>query len=217
VVKVSDGFIIHMAAGESFHSKKIILAGGIQDIFPDIEGLSECWGITVLHCPYCHGYEVKDKKTGLLANGENAFEFTALISNWTKDLMLYTNGKSQLKSEQRDSLERKGILISEKKILKIDHESGKIKKLILEDNSEMPLEALYVKNSFRQASSLHEELGCRLTEEGHLSTDSFQRTSVPGVYACGDNSNLIRTLANAIASGTTAGMMVNKEMVLEEF
>ena len=96
-IKTEKGFEIEVESRERFRAKKLIFASGIKDIMPDIPGFSECWGISVIHCPYCHGYEVKSQKTGILGNGEYGYEFSSLISNWTKDLTLYTGGKINFK------------------------------------------------------------------------------------------------------------------------
>ena len=84
--KTENGFEIQTSSGETFGAKKIIFATGIRDMMPNINGYAECWGISVLHCPYCHGYEIRNERTGILGNGEYGFEFSQLISNWTKDL-----------------------------------------------------------------------------------------------------------------------------------
>src|SRR4051812_6593031 len=88
--KIENGFEIQVTPGETFRAKKLIFATGIKDMMPDMEGYAECWGISVLHCPYCHGYEVRNERTGILGNGEYGFEFSKVISNWTKDLTLFT-------------------------------------------------------------------------------------------------------------------------------
>ena len=80
-IKTNNGFEIHVASGETFATKKLIFATGIRDVMPDIDGFAACWGISVLHCPYCHGYEVRNEVTGLLGNGEFSFDLTRLISN----------------------------------------------------------------------------------------------------------------------------------------
>ena len=98
--KTEKGFEIQTASGATFNAKKLIFATGIRDIMSDINGFGECWGISVLHCPYCHGYEVRNESTGVMGNAEMGFEFTSLISNWTKDLTLFTNGKSTLTVDQ---------------------------------------------------------------------------------------------------------------------
>ena len=89
--KTQNGFEIHTELGKQFAARKLIFATGVKDLMPHIPGFTESWGISILHCPYCHGYEVKHEKTGILGNGNYGYEFSALISNWTKDLTLYTN------------------------------------------------------------------------------------------------------------------------------
>src|SRR6185295_4619596 len=103
--KRDRGFDLQTQSGEVFTSRKLVVATGIKNVMPDLPGFSDCWGISVLHCPYCHGYEVRHQKTGILANGDAAFEIAQLISNWTKDLTIYTNGKSVLTEQQKTKLQ----------------------------------------------------------------------------------------------------------------
>jgi thioredoxin reductase len=216
-VNIGRGFEILCAAGEKFSAKKLIFATGIKDLLPRIEGFAECWGKSVLHCPYCHGYEVRNKKTVLLGNGDSGYEFTVLLSNWTKDLALLSNGKSTLTDKQQDKLALRSITIKEEEIEKLEHYAGQLHTIRFKDGTGIPAEVMYAPLPFEQHCSIPQSLGCELSQEGYIRTDHLQRTSVYGVYACGDNSNRMRTLANAVATGTTAGMMLNKELVLEEF
>jgi thioredoxin reductase len=215
--RTENGFEIQTASGEKFGAKKIIFATGIKDITPDIEGYGECWGISVLHCPYCHGYEVKNERTGILGNGEYGFEFSSLISNWTKDLTLFTNGRSTLTGEQAAKIERHHIKIVETEIEKLEHTNGHLQKIIFKDGTSAPIKVLYARSQFEQHCTIPETLGCELTDEGYIKVDPLQKTSIPGIFACGDNANRMRTVANAVAMGTTAGMMTNREITLEEF
>lgn len=215
--KTKKGFEILTASDETFYAKKLIFATGIKDIMPNIEGYSECWGISVLHCPYCHGYEVRNYRTGILGNGAYGFEFSNLISNWTRDLTLFTNGPSTLTSEQTAKVEKHNIEIVEKVIAKLEHCNGYIQKIIFNDGTYSPMKALYSRSPFEQHCTIPGSLGCEITDQGYLQIDSFQKTTVHGIYASGDNSTRMRTVANAVAMGTTAGMMVNKEIIEEEF
>lgn len=215
--KVEKGFEIKVGSGETFSAKKLIFATGIKDSIPNIDGVKECWGISVLHCPYCHGYEVKNESTGVLGNGEKGFEFVSLISNWTKDLTLFTNGKSALTTNQAAKLDSHRIKLIETEIERLEHTHGQLQNIVFKDGTTSPIKAFYAPSPFEQHCGIPEALGCELIDEGYLKTDSIQRTSVHGVYACGDNSTRLRTVANAVAMGTTAGMMINKEIVLEEF
>lgn len=215
--KTENGFEIQTASGETFSAKKIIFATGVRDIMQNIAGYSECWGISVLHCPYCHGYEVRNERTGILGNGEYGFEFSILISNWAKDLTLFTNGSATLTAEQTAKLESRDIKIVETEIEKLEHANGHLQKIFFKDGTTTPIKALYARSPFEQHCTIPEALGCELTDDGYIKVDSSQKTTVHGVFACGDNATRIRTVANAVAMGTTAGMMTNKEIVFEEF
>ncbi|RYY17064.1 MAG: NAD(P)/FAD-dependent oxidoreductase, partial [Chitinophagaceae bacterium] len=107
--KTGNGFEIITETGESFKTKKLIFATGVKDLLPGIKGFSECWGISVIHCPYCHGYEVKNEKTGIIANGDFAIHYARLIRNWTKDLTIFTNGNPGLTKEQTDNINKHNI------------------------------------------------------------------------------------------------------------
>ncbi len=215
--KTKAGFEIQTDSGEVFAAKKLIFATGIKDKMPDILGFEACWGISALHCPYCHGYEVSGVPTGILGNGEYGFEFSGMISNWTKELTLFTNGKSTLTPEQEATLERHGIAIVEKEIRELDHHHGRLQRIIFKDGTISFINALYSRLPFDQHCAIPAKLGCELSEDGYLRVDATQKTHVHGLYACGDNTTRIRTVANAVAMGTTAGMMVNKEIIMEEF
>lgn len=215
--KTDEGFAVYLASHEVYSAAKLIFATGITDLFPDIPGFEDCWGKTVLHCPYCHGYEVRGQKTAILGNGDYAFEFGTLISNWTSDLTILTNGEATLSAEQREKLGRVGISIVERKVEKLRHHKGNLEGAVFADGIFMPFNAIYARPEFRQHSEVPVNLGCALTPEGYIAIDSSHRASVPGVYACGDNVTRLRTVANAVSSGTTTGMMVNKDLVQESF
>lgn len=215
--KMQNGFRIETLSGASYQATKLIFATGIRDIMVNLPGYAECWGISVLHCPYCHGYEVRDTKTGILGNGEYGFEFAALIANWTDDLTLFTNGTCTLTAEQRSALAGRKIDVVEREIKTLEHRDGRLQKIRFKDDTVVELQTLYARSSFVQHCSLPEMLGCEMTSDGYIVVDGFQRTSVHGVFACGDNASRMRTVANAVGSGTTAGMTANKDFVLERF
>lgn len=216
-IKTKNGFEIQTESGDTFSSRKLIFATGIKDMIPDIPGFSDSWGISVLHCPYCHGYEVRHQKTGILANGDAGYELSSLISNWTNDLTLYTNGKSTFSNEQKARLQKHTINIVEDEVDRLENENGYIKNIVFKSGTKAPIKALYAKLPFVQHSSIPQTLGCELTQEGYIKIDAAQKTSVHGVYACGDNTTKMRTVANAVSMGTTTGLMVNKELIDEAF
>lgn len=215
--KTDKGFEISTQSGKIFSAKKLAFATGLKDIMPNIKGFSECWGITVIHCPYCHGYEVKNQKTGILANGYSAFHFAQLIRNWTKDLTIFTNGKSELTQEQTDEIKRHNISIVEREITSLKHTNGVVEEIIFADNSTFQLKAIYSRPPFEQHCKIPELLGCELTEQGLIKVDAFQETTVDNIFACGDSTNPIRAVSYAVSTGNNTGVFLNNAMTEEEF
>lgn len=215
--KTDNGFTIQTSAGDTFSGKKLIFSTGLKDIMPDIEGFAECWGISVLHCPYCHGYEVRKEKTGLIGNGDIGFHFAQLISNWTKDLILFTNGKSRLTGEQTVKIKKHNIEIIETEIDKFEHNEGRVQNIVLVNNTKVSVKAIYARPRFVQHSDIPVALGCELTEQGLIKVDMSQKTSVAGIYASGDNSTFGRSVSVAVSTGSLAGAFSNNELINEEF
>jgi len=115
---------------------------------PNINEFSECWGISTIHCPYCHGYEVRNQRTGILANGNVAFHYAQLISNWTDDLTIFANGKSTLTQDQIRRIEKHSISIIEKKIAALEHNRGELKEIIFLDGATFELKAIYARSDY---------------------------------------------------------------------
>ncbi len=215
--KSANGFEIATQSGKTFGAKKLIFATGIQDTMPDIKGFSECWGISIIHCPYCHGYEYRGQKTGIMANGEHAFHIASLVNNLTDKVTILTSGKAGFNTEQIRKLDSHNIKVIETQVSEIEHESGHIKNVIFDDGSKTGFDAVYAAIPFTQHSDIPVSLGCELTGQGHLKTDMFQNTTVDGVFACGDNASMMRSVAMAVSTGNIAGARVNNELTTEQF
>ena len=217
VIKTESGFEIKTESGKVFTAIKILFATGVKDLLPQISGFAECWGISILHCPYCHGYEVKKEKTAIIANGDMGFEYAKLISNWTKDLRLLTNGKSTLTLEQTQILQKHKIEIIEDEIESAAHENGNVEQIIFKSQGKITVKAIYFRPPYEQHCKLPEVLGCELTEQGLLKIDFMQKTTIAGVFASGDNSIQARSVAMAVSSGSFAGASINSELIQESF
>ena len=215
--KTATGFVITTQANETFYAKKLVFATGIKDMMPNIKGFAECWGISVVHCPYCHGYEIRGKKTGILANGPKAFHLASLVNNLTDELTIVTSGKAAFDEEQMTRLDKHGIQLLEKEVAEIEHENGEMKNIVFQDGSKEGFEAAYGVIPFQQHSEIPIALGCGLTEDGYIQVDSMHKTTIPGVYACGDNCSPFRSLANAVNGGNVTGAWVNMELTNEHF
>ncbi|WP_282635741.1 NAD(P)/FAD-dependent oxidoreductase [Sphingobacterium thalpophilum] len=215
--KTLAGFEIQTENGELFSGRKLIFASGIEDIMPSIQGFAACWGISVIHCPYCHGYEFRGRKTAIIANGERAMHLASLVHNLTKELTILTTGETSFNAEQLEKLRTKGITLLEKEISKIQHKSGWVQQVVFKDGESQAFDAVYAAVPFRQHSAMPATLGCEMTEMGHIVVDNFQKTTVKGIFACGDNSSMMRSVANAVATGNVATALANKELVDEFF
>ena len=213
---VDGAFGVTTDEGESFGAKKLILATGIRDILPQVKGFAECWGKSVIHCPYCHGYEFRGRRTGIWASGEKALHLAALGHNLTQELILFPDSDT-FPWEGAEKLESLGIRIVSGEIQALEHRQGILEGVVLGDGNIMALDALYASPPFEQSSDLPQALGCRLTPQGHIQVDMMQRSSVAGVYACGDNASGMRSLAQAVQAGNMAGAALNSELALAEF
>jgi thioredoxin reductase len=216
-LKINSGFSINTQLGAAYISRKLIFATGIKDQLPDIKGMAAAWGISVIHCPYCHGYEFRGKVTGIMANGERAFHLASLIRNLTDRVTILTNGKADFTAEQLHKLQKYQINIIETEVAEIVHENGYVKHVIFTDGNETYFDAIYAGVPFTQHSDIPVSLGCQLTEQGYLKVDQFFKTTVEGVYACGDNFTMMRSVAGAVYSGNFTGAMVNKMLTDQDF
>ncbi|KAA2218681.1 NAD(P)/FAD-dependent oxidoreductase [Maribacter flavus] len=210
-------FEIETLSGQTVTAKKLIFASGITDIMHDIKGFSACWGISAIHCPYCHGYEFRNQKTGIMANGERAFHLAGLVNNLTDDLTIFSQGKADFSPEERQKLKRNRVKVNESPIIEFEHSNGHLEQLHFENGQSEPFKAIYASLPIRQKSDIPIALGCEADEMGLLKVDSFQKTNIPGIFACGDNSSRMRSIAYSVATGNVAGAMVNMELVHEKF
>ncbi|MDN3585166.1 NAD(P)/FAD-dependent oxidoreductase [Pedobacter aquatilis] len=213
----NNRFEVTLADESIFTSRKILLATGLMDVLPEIPGFKECWAISVIHCPYCHGYEVKDEKVGILLNGDMAFDMSKMIHHWNNDVTLLTNGLSQLTEEQSSLLKSKSIKIIETKLSAIQHQDGYLNNIVFQNGEKLNLAALYAKPKMVQHSDIYAKLNCEINQNGLLVVDAFQKTTNYGVYAAGDCTTMFRSLAAATAAGSMAGAMINKDLIWEDF
>ena len=215
-IEGSNGdFYVDTPQQRRIRTKKILFATGIKDLIPPVPGFSECWGISVIHCPYCHGYEYRGQSTGLLMNGDAGADFATFIHHWSADLTLFTNGPSTLSAEKYAKVIARKITIVEKEIRQIHHQSGKIAFIEFVDGTQHKLDALYARPPFEQQCKLPEELGCKLTQSGHIQVDEMKKTNIPGIFAAGDNTGSVRSVANAVGAGNGAGAFINHELINE--
>ena len=216
IQKREEFFTLLTHKGDTFEAKKIILATGLQDILPEIEGIHDVYGKTLFSCPFCDGWELKDKALALIAENQRALHMAKLLSNWTKDLIVFTNGHV-LAEEDKSLLTEHSIQVIDVPIVSIDHDNGQLRSLQLANGETVKREGGFVASEFKQSAPFAEKLGCQMTQNGGIETDILGRTTVSGVFACGDNLGGPAQLVLAAAAGSQAGMGVIHELVQEEF
>jgi thioredoxin reductase len=207
-----DHFHLITEQGEHFYAKRILLATGIKDLLPPIPGFAACWGISILHCPYCHGYEVRGEPTAILAHGPKALHMARLLQHWTNDLRVLTNGTALL-TEEAEQLAEIGVPFREDPIEQLAEVNGRLQSIHFQGGDQLDIAVAYAHVPFQQQGELVSQLGCTLAEQGLLQVDLFQRTSVPGVFAAGDNASPMRAIAVAVASGMAAGAVINMDLI----
>ncbi|XDD45662.1 NAD(P)/FAD-dependent oxidoreductase [Leptospira sp. WS39.C2] len=212
--KSENGFLLHGDGIPKIQTEKLIFATGLKDVFPEIPGFAESWGKSVIHCPYCHGYEFVGKTTGLWMNENGVLEHAKFLKHWSKELTLFTNGPIQFSYDEESALKKEGVSIVTDKVKSLKHIDGNLTSIQLESGKEIPMLALYAKVQMIQHSKLPESLGCKLLPSGHLEVSNLYETNFPGVYAVGDMASMFRSVAHAVHSGNIAGAMLNRAMIL---
>ncbi|MFD2555528.1 NAD(P)/FAD-dependent oxidoreductase [Sphingobacterium tabacisoli] len=209
-------FTIETANNKKILGKRVLFATGIRDIMPELPGFSACWGKSVLHCPYCHGYEFKGKKIGILGDANTAFHYALLVKNYSTEIQIFSPRKDKFDTAQQAALTRNNIEIITNPIRKIQHEDGWLNIIELDNGQKIARDVLFTRPQSEQHCSIPSQLGCELTEQGLIKTNSNQQTTVRGIYACGDNS-AFRSIPIAVATGSTAGAAINMDLAIESF
>lgn len=148
---------------------------------------------------------------------EASIHLAALVSNLSKDIVILTNGVADFTSEQQQQLAQNKIEVIERPIKAIKQEQGNMQAVVFQEGEALAVQAMYAAVAFEQSCSIPMELGCELTQTGYMKVDAFQKTTVAGIYACGDNTNMFRSVSAAVATGAMAGAMVVKELTEERF
>jgi thioredoxin reductase len=200
---LSPGFTLRLASGRTLRARAIVLATGAADVLPDVEGVRERWGTDFLHCPYCHGWEVRDRPLGVLASVEHAH----LLRQWSDDVTLFPH-TTEPTEEQRAALEARGIRVVDGVVARFA--DG----VELEDGRTFPVAALFMRPTLRpNGAELIRSLGCDVDEHGFVRVDGSGRTSVAGVWAAGNVANPRAQVITAAGEGSAVAIALNNELV----
>jgi thioredoxin reductase len=220
--RVGDAFELKLADGGVERTRRVLLASGMEYRPPDVEGLMECWGRSVFHCPFCDGWELRDQPLAVLARGEKAIHSALLLRGWTDDLVLLTDGSADLDGEDRARLAGAGVKIDERSVADLVGRDGELEAVRFTDGGRLECRGLLAATTLHQRSRLAEKLGAEPGEvtpfgEAPVKVDSLCRTTEPGVFAAGDlSTQLPPQVASAIAAGSLAAMSVVQSLLADE-
>ncbi|MGN6166298.1 MAG: NAD(P)/FAD-dependent oxidoreductase [Flavisolibacter sp.] len=208
-------FVVRDEEGRVYHSKKLLVATGLFDNVPAIPGFKEMYGKSIFHCPYCDGWEVRDKKLGVYARNKDGSELALALKGWSDQVILYTDGRSKIKPSQLQLLNANEIPVFKHAIEKVQGEDGQLKKIIFKNGEEHLCDALFFVNGYTQQCNLAEAFGCEMSKKGVVITNRYQQTNIPGLYVAGDAAKDMHFVVVAAAEGAKAGVIINKELQKE--
>ena len=210
-----SGFRLLLADGERVSARRLLMATGLRDELPDIPGLRGRWARDVLHCPYCHGYEVRDQPLGVLGGSPEAVRYAHVVRQWTADLVYFTP-RSALTAADRSALAARTIGIVEGTVARVLVEGEHLSGVEMADGRVIPRRALFVPPRFVPTNDLLEGLGCTIGEDGWVLTGATGQTSVPGVWVAGNVANPRAQLITAAGEGSAAAIAINSDLVDED-
>lgn len=215
-VRLDDRFEVVLGDGTRHAARKLLLATGVVDEVPQIEGMDAFYGRSVFHCPYCDGFEVRDQPLAIYGPGAPgrrlAFEMTA----WSHDLVLCTDGPASLTDSELERLARHQIVVRQERITRLEGTGSRLERIVFDSGETLARRAMFFGTGHHQRSHLPEKLGCKLTPSGGVRTTNFEATTVPGLYVAGDATGLEHMAIVAAAEGAEAAVAINTAFLKEE-
>jgi thioredoxin reductase len=208
-------FVVKDEEGTVYHTKKLLIATGLADPLPDVEGFKEMYGKSVFHCPYCDGWEVRNRRLGVYAKNKNGFDLAIALKGWSNEVAIFTDGINKFKPHEREELLANDITITTLPVLKLDGANGIIEKIVFKNGTDYALDALFFVNGYVQQCDLALTFDCELSKTGKVLTNQFQQTNTPGLYVAGDADKDMQFVVVAAAEGAKAAVIINKELQKE--
>jgi len=215
-----DRFAVGLRSGETLDARRLILAFGVSDRLPDVPGLLERWGRSVIHCPYCHGYEFAEQRLGVLASHPMSTHQAMLIAEWGPTTF-FLNGRDEPDAATLVELTRRGVAIERAPVARLSGDGTALAEVELSDGRRAPIDALYVASDTAPSSPIAAELGCRLSDtpfgpDRMVAVDGFAQTSVAGVLAAGDITRGGHSVTWAMSDGVMAGTALHRSLVFPD-
>jgi thioredoxin reductase len=209
------GFTVDTEGGLRLTVRRVLVTTGLRDDVPDVPGVRERWGRDLLHCPYCHGYEVRDRPLGVLGGSPDAVAHALLVHQWSDDVVLFTDGVT-LSAEEHERLVASAIGVVEQAVARLVVEDDRITGVQLRDGGVVPRAAVVVRPTFVPHDSLLVQLAAAVRENGWTAVDATGRTSVPGVWAAGNAVDPRAQVITAAGEGSAAAIAINNDLVEDD-
>lgn len=212
-----DGlFEVTLLDGRIFQSRKLLLATGVVDVIPQINGIMDFFGKSVFNCPYCDGWEVRHQKLAVYGKAERGLKLAKTLKTWSQDILLCTDGPSGLSYKDCESLTRNNIKLIEHKIKKLEGENGKLTKIVFENGDVNEREALFFNTESFIRSRLLEQFDCNFSEEDGVERGKYEKTEIPGLYVAGNILREVQLVIVAAAEGAQAAFGINSALSRED-
>ena len=211
-----DAFTVELADGTTYEGRRLLVTTGLTDVLPDVRGLAERWGRDVLHCPYCHGWEVRDQAIGVLATSAMATFQALLFRQLSDDVTLFLHTAPEPTDEQWEQLAARGIAVVQGKVEQLEVANDKVTGVRLEGGRVIARQALTVQTTMRARADFLVDLGLEPNEQDVIAADATGATAVPGVFVAGNVSDPRATVIPAAAAGLAAAGGINADLIMEE-
>ena len=216
VLGVTRGFTVRLAGGRTLRARRLLFATGAIDDLPDIPGARERWGRDFLHCPYCHGWEVRDQPIGVLGTDPGSIDHAHLLRQWSDDVVFFAHTQA-VSTDDRASLQARGIGVVDGEVVRFSIVDDRLDAVELKDGRAFPRTAVFMRPTLHGTSrDLAESLGCETDDDGFIRADATGGSSVPGVWAAGNASNPRAQVITAAGEGSAAAIALNTDLVEED-
>jgi thioredoxin reductase len=209
------GFSVTLNDGRQCASRRLLLATGVVDNVPTVPGLAELYGTSVFHCPYCDGWELRGEPLAVYGCNKRGYGLSLELTGWSSDVVLCSDGSSELEAADLAMLASNGIAVREERIARLEGRDGKLERIVFTTGKPLDRRALFFTTGQTQSSDLARALGCEFNEKGSVRTGPYESTTVPGLYVAGDASRAVQWAVVAAAEGAEAAYAINQDFIRE--
>ena len=211
-----SGFRVRVANGRTFHARRLLLATGVRDRIPPIPGIETFYGVSIHHCPFCDGWEWRDRRLAVYGRGAGGSSLAHSLLSWSADVVLLTDGPARLTARSASTLARRQVRVLTSRVTRLEGRSGRLRRIHFRDGAVLERDAMFLATGNAARTELAARLDCRFKRGGAIWTDHRECASMPGVYVAGDASHDVQFAIVAAAEGAKAAVAIHHELVGED-